>query len=65
MTVRYRNPYGPFYSLSIIVSDFISIISFENKAKSGKKLLRKKKKNNEKTKKKKNHLGRIYVPFLW
>lgn len=54
MTVRYRNPYGPFYSLSIIVSDFISIISFENKAKSGKKLLRKKKKQWKNKKEKKS-----------
>lgn len=38
MTMRYRSPFRAFHSLSIIVSDFISIISFENKAKSGQKL---------------------------
>ena len=62
MTMRYRSTCGVFYKLSIIVSDFTSIISLGEKVKSGQKLysFEKKKKNLAKLK---NHMGRIYIHF--
>lgn len=52
MTMGYQSTYGTFYNLSIIVSDFISMISLEDKVKSGQKLyLFEKKKKTCKTKK--------------
>lgn len=58
MTKRHKSTYGAFHSLLIIISDFLSIISFEGTIKSGQKLYSVEKK---KTTQLKNPLGRIYI----
>jgi len=59
MTMGYQSTYGTFYNLSIIVSDFISMISLEDKVKSGQKLYLFEKK--KKLAKLKNPMGKVQI----
>lgn len=61
MTMRYGSTCGVFYNLSIIVSDFTSMISLGEKVKSELKLYSFEKK--KKLAKLKNHMGRIQIYF--
>lgn len=61
MTMRYRSTCGVFYNLSVIVSDFTSMISLGEKVKSELKLYSFEKKTEQKQNlaKLKDHMGRI------
>lgn len=65
MTLRYKRTYGEFESLSVTVSDFLSIISFEDKVKNRQQLYSvKKRKTKKQNKTLKTPVGRIRI-FLF
>lgn len=65
MTMRYKSTYGEFESLSVTVSDFLSIISFEDKVKNRQQLYSvKKRKTTKQNKTLKTPVGRIRI-FLF